>query len=59
MGFSGVQTVPNSLQSLGRFTPRRIAPHSQPLWSGTERPGTAKRRSASKAAKASLMRRPL
>lgn len=29
IGVSGVQTVPNSLQSAGLFTPRRIAPHSQ------------------------------
>ena len=28
IGFSGVHTVPNSLQSVGRFTPRRMAPHS-------------------------------
>ena len=26
---SGVQTVPNNLQSTGLFSPRRIAPHSQ------------------------------
>ena len=29
IGVSGVQAVPNSLQSVGRFTPRKIAPHSQ------------------------------
>ncbi len=37
IGFSGVQTVPNTLQSVGRLTPRRMAPHSQALLSGTER----------------------
>ena len=34
-GLSGVHTVPNSLQSVGRLTPRRMAPHSHCLWSGT------------------------
>jgi hypothetical protein len=37
IGFSGVQTVPKILQSRGCFTPRRIAPHSQALLSGTDR----------------------
>ena len=36
-GFSGVQTVPKILQSVGFFTPRRMAPHSQALLSATER----------------------
>ena len=36
IGFSGVQTVPNTLQSTGFFTPRRIEPHSQALLSGTD-----------------------
>ena len=50
IGFSGVQTVPNTLQSVGFFTPRRIAPHSQALWSGTGRYSMPKRASASNAA---------
>ena len=29
IGVSGVQSVPNNLQSAGFFTPRKIAPHSQ------------------------------
>ncbi len=37
IGFSGVQTMPNTLQSVGFLTPRRIAPHSQALLSGTDR----------------------
>ena len=37
IGFSGVQTVPNTLQSVGFFTPRKIAPHSHALLSGTDR----------------------
>ena len=37
IGVSGVQTVPNTLQSVGLFTPRRIAPHSHALLSATER----------------------
>ena len=37
IGLSGVQTLPNSLQSAGRLTPRRIAPQSHCLWSGTGR----------------------
>ena len=37
MGFSGVQTVPKILQSRGSLTPRRMAPHSQALLSGTLR----------------------
>ena len=37
IGFSGVHTVPNTLQSVGFFTPRRMAPHSHALLSGTER----------------------
>ena len=37
IGFSGVQTVPKTLQSAGCLTPRRIAPHSQALLSGTDR----------------------
>ena len=41
IGFSGVQTVPNSLQSVGFFTPRRIAPHSQALLSGDRAIGDA------------------
>jgi hypothetical protein len=35
MGFSGVHTVPKILQSVGFLTPRRMAPHSQALLSGT------------------------
>ena len=35
IGFSGVHTVPNNLQSRGRLTPRRMAPQSQALWSDT------------------------
>ena len=31
MGLSGVQTVPNSLQSVGFLTPRNMAGHSQLL----------------------------
>jgi hypothetical protein len=31
IGFSGVQTVPNSLQSTGSMTPRSTLGHSQPL----------------------------
>ena len=31
IGLSGVQTVPNSLQSVGFFAPRRIEGHSQLL----------------------------
>ena len=53
IGLSGVQTVPNTLQSVGFLTPRRIAPHSQALLSahravfdavarlGVERSGTS------------------
>ena len=37
MGVSGVQAVPKTLQSVGFFTPRRMAPHSQARWSGTGR----------------------
>ena len=37
IGFSGVHTVPNSLQSWGRLIPRRMAAQSQALWSGTGR----------------------
>ncbi len=32
-----MQTVPNSLQSVGFLTPRKMAPHSQPWWSGDRR----------------------
>jgi hypothetical protein len=53
IGFSGVHTVPNTLQSVGFFTPRRMAPHSQALLSATERYVMPKRRSASKSAYAS------
>jgi hypothetical protein len=56
MGFSGVHTVPKTLQSRGCFTPRRMAPHSQALLSATEAVCRSKRRSASKVAKASRMR---
>ncbi len=37
IGFSGVHTVPNSLQSVGVLMPRRIAPQSQARLSGTGR----------------------
>ena len=37
IGFSGVHTVPNTLQSAGFLTPRKMAPHSQALLSATER----------------------
>ena len=37
MGVSGVHAVPKTRQSVGFFTPRRIAPHSQALLSGTVR----------------------
>ncbi len=50
IGFSGVHTVPNTLQSAGFLTPRRMAPHSQALLSGTERYSMPKRASASNAA---------
>ena len=35
MGWRGVQTVPKTRQSWGSFSPRRIAPHSQALFSAT------------------------
>jgi hypothetical protein len=47
-GFSGVHTVPNILQSCGRLTPRRMAPHSQALLSAPKHSRWGKRRSASK-----------
>ena len=50
IGVSGVHTVPKILHSQGRFTPRRMAPHSQALLSATGTVVSAKRRSASKAA---------
>ena len=31
IGFSGVQTLPNSLQSVGVATPRNMAGQAQPL----------------------------
>ncbi len=50
MGFSGVQTVPKSLQSVGIFMPLRMRGHSQPLTSDAWVAGMSKRFSASKAA---------
>ena len=50
-GFSGVQTVPKSLQSVGFLTPRSILGHSQPLTSEDWTAGTSNRFSASNAAK--------
>src|SRR4030095_15647514 len=52
IGVSGVQTVPNTLQSRGCLTPRRIAPHSHALLSATARVSRANRFSASNAADA-------
>ena len=50
MGLSGVQTVPNSLQSVGFFSPRRIDGHSQLFASREGFVVTSKRFSASKSA---------
>ncbi len=50
MGLSGVQTVPNSLQSVGFLAPRRIEGHSQLLASREGLVTMLKRRSASKSA---------
>lgn len=47
IGVSGVHTVPNSLQSTGFFTPRRMAPHSQAGLSATRSSFMSKRTSAS------------
>ena len=58
-GVSGVQARPNSLQSLGLFTPRRIAGHSQLLVSRLCFSLIAKRVSASNSAKAGAIARAL
>ena len=50
IGLSGVQTVPNSLQSVGFLAPRKIEGHSQLLASRDGFVSMRKRRSASKAA---------
>ena len=50
MGFSGVQTVPKSLQSVGSMTPRSTLGHSQPRIYLACPGATGKRRSASKSA---------
>lgn len=55
IGLSGVQALPNSLQSVGFFTPRKIAGHLQLFTSATLRGLSAKRFSASKAANGSLI----
>jgi hypothetical protein len=53
MGVSGVQTVPNSLHSVGFLRPRRMAGHSQAGLSSAWTVWMANRFSASKAAQAS------
>jgi hypothetical protein len=52
IGVSGVQARPNSLQSLGLFTPRRMAGHSQLLVSRLFFSLSSNRSSASNSAKA-------
>ena len=59
IGFSGVQMVPKSLQSVGFFTPRRMSGHSHPFTSCPLGGATEKRTSLSNSASSSRISRAL